>query len=43
VTRPAIRTQHLTKRFGDALALDALDLVVEPGEVAAPPRPTPGS
>jgi ABC-2 type transport system ATP-binding protein len=30
---PAIRTEGLTKRFGDVLALDALDLVVERGEV----------
>jgi ABC-2 type transport system ATP-binding protein len=29
----AIRTDALTKRYGDTLALDALDLVVEPGEV----------
>ena len=30
---PAIRTAGLTKRFGDVLALDHLDLTVEPGEV----------
>ena len=30
---PAIRTERLTKRFGDVLALDRLDLVVERGEV----------
>ena len=30
---PAIRTQGLSKRYGDTLALDALDLAVEPGEV----------
>jgi len=29
----AIRTEGLTKRYGDTLALDALDLVLEPGEV----------
>ena len=29
----AIRTEGLTKRFGDVLALDGLDLVVERGEV----------
>ena len=29
----AIRTEGLTKRYGDTLALDALNLVVEPGEV----------
>jgi ABC-type multidrug transport system ATPase subunit len=28
----AIRTEGLTKRFGDVLALDGLDLVVERGE-----------
>ena len=28
----AIRTEGLTKRYGETLALDALDLVVEPGE-----------
>jgi polyether ionophore transport system ATP-binding protein len=30
---PAIRTEGLSKRYGDALALDSLDLTVEPGEV----------
>ncbi|WP_088285330.1 ABC transporter ATP-binding protein [Kineosporia sp. A_224] len=30
---PAIRTDHLTKRYGDVLALDGLDLEVQPGEV----------
>lgn len=30
---PAIRTERLTKRFGDVLALDQLDLVVDRGEV----------
>jgi ABC-2 type transport system ATP-binding protein len=30
---PAIRTERLTKRYGATLALDGLDLVVEPGEV----------
>jgi ABC-2 type transport system ATP-binding protein len=30
---PAIRTEGLSKRYGDTLALDALDLAVEPGEV----------
>ena len=30
---PAIRTQGLSKRYGDTLALDALDLTVAPGEV----------
>jgi polyether ionophore transport system ATP-binding protein len=30
---PAIRTEGLTKRFGDVLALDRLDLDVERGEV----------
>jgi ABC-2 type transport system ATP-binding protein len=29
----AIRTEGLTKRYGDTLALDALDLAVGPGEV----------
>lgn len=29
----AIRAVGLSKRYGDTLALDALDLVVEPGEV----------
>ena len=32
-TAPAIRTSGLTKRYGETVALDALDLVVEPGEV----------
>lgn len=30
---PAIRTWDLTKRYGDTLALDRLELAVEPGEV----------
>jgi ABC-2 type transport system ATP-binding protein len=30
---PAIRTERLSKRFGDVLALDGLDLTVERGEV----------
>jgi ABC-2 type transport system ATP-binding protein len=30
---PAIRTEGLGKRYGDTLALDSLDLVVEEGEV----------
>jgi ABC-2 type transport system ATP-binding protein len=30
---PAIRTEGLTKRFGDVLALDRLDLTVQRGEV----------
>ena len=30
---PAIRTSGLTKRYGETVALDALDLAVEPGEV----------
>ena len=29
----AIRTSQLTKRYGDTLALDALDLTIEPGHV----------
>ena len=29
---PAIRTSGLTKRYGETVALDALDLAVEPGE-----------
>ncbi|HUK45288.1 MAG TPA: ABC transporter ATP-binding protein [Gaiellaceae bacterium] len=29
----AVRTKGLTKRYGSTLALDSLDLVVEPGEV----------
>jgi ABC-2 type transport system ATP-binding protein len=29
----AIRTERLSKRYGDALALDGLELTVEPGEV----------
>ncbi|HVL84799.1 MAG TPA: ABC transporter ATP-binding protein [Pseudonocardia sp.] len=34
VARPAaLRTEGLTKRFGRILAVDALDLTVEPGEV----------
>jgi ABC-type multidrug transport system ATPase subunit len=32
-TVPAIRTERLTKRFGDVLALDGLDLSVERGEI----------
>jgi ABC-2 type transport system ATP-binding protein len=31
--QPAIRTEGLTKRFGDVLALDRLDLTVERGEI----------
>ncbi len=31
--RPAVRAEGLTKRYGDTLALDSLDLVVQPGEV----------
>ena len=30
---PAIRAEGLTKRYGSTVALDALDLTVEPGEV----------
>jgi ABC-2 type transport system ATP-binding protein len=30
---PAIRAQGLSKRYGDTLALDALDLAIAPGEV----------
>lgn len=30
---PVIRTQELTKRYGDFVAVDRLNLVVEPGEV----------
>jgi ABC-2 type transport system ATP-binding protein len=30
---PAIRTEGLCKRYGDTVALDALDLTVEGGEV----------
>jgi ABC-2 type transport system ATP-binding protein len=30
---PAIRTERLSKRYGETLALDELDLSVEPGEV----------
>jgi ABC-2 type transport system ATP-binding protein len=33
VSVPAIRTRGLTKHYGDVLALDALDLQVEQGEV----------
>jgi ABC-2 type transport system ATP-binding protein len=29
----AVRTEGLTKRYGDTLALDSLDLSIEPGEV----------
>jgi ABC-2 type transport system ATP-binding protein len=29
----AVRTENLSKRYGDTLALDSLDLVVEEGEV----------
>jgi ABC-2 type transport system ATP-binding protein len=32
-TTLAIRTEKLSKRYGETLALDALDLAVEPGEV----------
>lgn len=32
-TTPAIRTEGLTKRYGDTVALDHLDLEVAPGEV----------
>lgn len=28
-----IRTKGLTKRFGETLAVDALDLEVEPGQI----------
>lgn len=31
----AIRTEGLSKRYGDTLALHALDLEVRPGEVTA--------
>jgi ABC-2 type transport system ATP-binding protein len=31
----AVRTEGLTKRYDDTLALDGLDLIVEPGEVYA--------
>jgi ABC-2 type transport system ATP-binding protein len=30
---PAIRTEDLSKRYGETLALDGLDLSIEPGEV----------
>ena len=30
---PALRTENLTKRYGRVLALDGLDLTVQPGEV----------
>jgi ABC-2 type transport system ATP-binding protein len=33
VTEPAVRTEGLTKDFGDVRAVDDLDLVIEPGEV----------
>src|SRR5512143_2269831 len=33
MTTPAIRTEGLTKRFGDVLAVDDLTLTVEPGEI----------
>jgi ABC-2 type transport system ATP-binding protein len=32
-TTSAIRTEELSKRYGDTLALDRLDLCIEPGEV----------
>ncbi|MFT4048626.1 MAG: ABC transporter ATP-binding protein [Solirubrobacterales bacterium] len=32
---PAIRTEKLTKRYGETLALDALDLTVQSGEIYA--------
>jgi ABC-2 type transport system ATP-binding protein len=32
-TTTAIRTERLSKRYGETLALDALDLTVVPGEV----------
>ncbi len=31
--KPVIRTEELTKRYGDTIALDALDLTVKEGEV----------
>jgi ABC-2 type transport system ATP-binding protein len=31
--KPVIHTEGLTKRYGDTLALDTLDLTVQPGEV----------
>jgi ABC-2 type transport system ATP-binding protein len=31
--KPAIHTEGLTKRYGDTIALDALDLTVKEGEV----------
>jgi polyether ionophore transport system ATP-binding protein len=33
MSEPAIRADELTKRYGSTVALDALDLTVEPGEV----------
>jgi ABC-2 type transport system ATP-binding protein len=30
---PAIDTEHLSKRYGDTVALDGLDLTVNEGEV----------
>ena len=33
MSHPAIRTEGLTKRYGDVVALDHLDLEVEQGEV----------
>jgi len=33
MTTPVIRTEGLTKHFGDVVALDGLDLEVQPGEV----------
>jgi spermidine/putrescine ABC transporter ATP-binding subunit len=33
--RPAIAIRHVTKRFGDALAVDDVDLQLEPGELFA--------
>ena len=39
-TTPAIEVQGLVKRFGDAVALDGLDLQVEAGTVSIRQRPT---
>ena len=35
---PVIRTEALTKKYGNATAVDALDLTVEAGERSEEPR-----
>jgi ABC-2 type transport system ATP-binding protein len=33
MTHPAIETKDLSKRFGDVIAADSVDLPVEPGKI----------